>query len=321
MTKAKRPAKTLPLWQHHLRSHDYAPATVQRYGGAVRRFLAWFAEQERRSITFDDLTPIALMSYRQATQQRAATSTTNLHVVALRLWCSWLTDENYLVENPAMRLKTVGHVEPDAPIPLSNNAINALLRAAQRSRHGERNYAICQTLLQTGIRLAECGALRWSDIQFGERKGVVLVRAGKGNKARTVPLNSSVRTALASYIAPRLNCRVTLRAVAEKWSTLIPSDPVWTSQKQGALSDSAIWRMFVSLVVDCAARNLVPASTTPHDLRHTFAHRYLEQHPGDLIGLARLLGHSNLETTRVYLRLSEDDLAARVEAIDLNAYV
>ena len=112
MTKAKRPAKTLPLWQHHLRSHDYAPATVQRYGGAVRRFLAWFAEQERRSITFDDLTPIALMSYRQATQQRAATSTTNLHVVALRLWCSWLTDENYLVENPAMRLKTVGHVEP-----------------------------------------------------------------------------------------------------------------------------------------------------------------------------------------------------------------
>ena len=79
--------------------------------------------------------------------------------------------------------------------------------------------------------------------------------------------------------------------------------------------------MFVSLVVDCAARNLVPASTTPHDLRHTFAHRYLEQHPGDLIGLARLLGHSNLETTRVYLRLSEDDLAARVEAIDLNAYV
>ncbi|MCO5190909.1 MAG: site-specific integrase [Anaerolineae bacterium] len=113
--------------------------------------------------------------------------------------------------------------------------------------------------------------------------------------------------------------RASLWAVAGKWSTLIPSAPVWTSQKQGTLSDSTIWRMLVTLVANCAARELVPASTTPYDLRHTFAHHYLEQHPDDLIGLAQILGHSNPEMTRIYLRLSEDDLAARVEAIDLNA--
>ncbi len=71
--------------------------------------------------------------------------------------------------------------------------------------------------------------------------------------------------------------------------------------------------MFASLVNDCAARGLMPADITLHSLRHSFAHRYLEQYPGDLIGLARILGHESLETTRVYLRLTVDDLAQRME--------
>jgi site-specific recombinase XerC len=77
---------------------------------------------------------------------------------------------------------------------------------------------------------------------------------------------------------------------------------------------------YPALVNDCAAHGLMPAGTTPHSLRHSFAHRYLEQNPGDLIGLARLLGHESLETTRVYLRLSVNDLAQRMEQMSINAY-
>jgi site-specific recombinase XerD len=135
--------------------------------------------------------------------------------------------------------------------------VNALLRAARTSRYGKRNDAICQLLLQTGMRIGECHTLCWQDIEYKERKGSVL----KGNK----------------------------------------------------LSASATGRMFAMLVNDCAARNLMSADTTPHALRHTFAHRYLDQNPGDLIGLARFLGHESLETTKIYVRLTSDDLAQRVE--------
>jgi integrase len=48
------------------------------------------------------------------------------------------------------------------------------------------------------MRIGECAALTWGDIRFGEKQGQVLIRRGKGNKARTVPLNTSARTALAS---------------------------------------------------------------------------------------------------------------------------
>ena len=54
-----------------------------------------------------------------------------------------------------------------------------------RSHDGKRNYAMVQFLLQTGLQLDECSQLMLSDIEFGERSGRVIVRSGKGNKARS----------------------------------------------------------------------------------------------------------------------------------------
>jgi integrase/recombinase XerC len=69
-----------------------------------------------------------------------------------------------------------------------------------------------------------------------------------------------------------------------------------------------------------AAGELVPQETSAHTLRHTFARTYLTQYPGDLVGLATLLGHSSLETTRLYSEPSTDQLAVRVEQLKINAY-
>ena len=96
--------------------------------------------------------------------------------------------------------------------------------------------------------------------------------------------------------------------------------PLWRSQKGNALSAPAMWRVIHTLVEDCARRQLVPAGTTPHTLRHTFARRYLDAHPGDLVGLARVLGHADLNTTAIYTRLSGDELADRLDRLPLNAY-
>jgi site-specific recombinase XerD len=146
------------------------------------------------------------------------------------------------------------------------------------------------------------------------------VRVAKGNKARVVPLNSSARTALADYLAERWNLDSSLKAVITHLPTVSPVTPLWASQKGGALHVRPLTGMFSDLVKRCAARSLVPDDTSPHTLRHTFATNYLKDHPGDLVGLAILLGHSTLETTRIYVQPSADDLAARLEKTRLNAY-
>jgi site-specific recombinase XerD len=278
------------------------------------------------------LTPIVLIGYRNHLQheQQKSVSTINLRINALRAWCAWLLDQGFLTTDPSARVRLVsGGGSAGEGVSkregLTSSQVNALLRQAQSSRDPKRNYAIVQMLLQTGIRLSECSGLRLGDITFGERSGTLLVRAGKGNKARAVPLNASAREALAIYVAPRLGLgdeeKISLKVVAAKWPR--PGSPqalerLWLSQKGGALTTSAMGQMMAELVK--AAGNLVPQETSAHSLRHTFARSYLSQYPGDVVGLATLLGHSSLDTTRLYSQPAVSQLAARVERLSLNAY-
>jgi site-specific recombinase XerD len=319
------PEEVLPRWLEELQASDRAKGTIRRYRSAVEGFLAWYEHCEQRPLAFSTLTPIALVGYRnyiQRTQHRA-TSTVNGQISALRAFCAWLTEERYLEVNLAKRLKLVGRQEASSREGLNDTQVNAILRQAQASRDSLRNYAIIQVLLQTGIRLDECSQLTLADLEVGERSGRITIRQGKGNKARVVSLNASARSALAEYMASRLNCEPTVKAVARSWprhSSDDPSIPLWQSQKKGSLTTSAMRQMIDILVRDAAARGLVPAQTSAHTLRHTFARNYLAEHPGDIVGLASLLGHTSLDTTRIYSQPTIEQLSLRVEQLSQNAY-
>ncbi len=314
----------LDLWHLHLREHDRSAGTVRKYTQAVAHFLAWYEREEHAPLTLESLTPIALIGYRnelQHTQHKSA-STINLHVSALRAWCGWVTEQGYLLTDPAAHVKLVGQEKVEERSGLKSTQVNALLRQAQESRESARNYAIVQVLLQTGIRLSECAALTFEDIAFGERSGLLRIRAGKGNKARSVPLNASAREALAVCVTSRLGAeKPSFKAVAARWpkpNSPESHEPIFLSQKGGALTTSAMGQMIADLVR--AAGELVPEETSAHTLRHTFARSYLAQYPGDVVGLATLLGHSSLDTTRLYSQPEVSQLAIRVEQLNINAY-
>jgi site-specific recombinase XerD len=318
------PELLIEQWRVSLQEQDHSSGTVKKYTQAVSRFLAWYEAEEQASLTLATLTPMALIGYRNELQQeqRKSISTINLQISALRSWCGWMTDQGYLATDPAARVKLVSGQEGTKREGLSSPQVNALLRQAQLSRESERNYAIIQVLLQTGIRLSECSALTFADITFSERSGMLRVHKGKGNKVRSVPLNASARTAIAVYVAPRFSIeKPLLKAVAAKWprpKSAEASAPLWLSQKGGKLSTSAMGQMIAELVKE--AGDLVPQDTSAHTLRHTFARNYLAQYTDDLVGLATLLGHSSLNTTRLYSQPSLQQLARRVEQLKSNAY-
>ena len=307
-------------WADALLEAGCAPPTQRRYHSAAHAFVAWFEQQNHEPFAPANLTPIDLTGYVQQLRQTSAASTVNVHTYALRSLCAWLAEQGHLEHNPAVRLRAVGVAKPLAPKALRPAQVNALLRAAQQTRHGTRDYALIQLMVQTGIRIGECAALRLGDIHLSERHGQVRIRAGKGNKSRIVPLNASARQALADYLGPAWGVEPTVKAVTVAWARRSAAEPLWISQKGGALSARTISECVEGLVATCTARGLVPPETTPHTLRHTFATNYLRDHPGDLVSLATLLGHSSLETTRIYVQPTADDLAQRVEQTRLNAY-
>jgi integrase/recombinase XerC len=314
----------LEQWVRYLQDHDRSAGTVKKYTQAVDHFLAWYEHEEQSPLILSALTPIAFIGYRNALQheQRKSKSTVNVQVSALRSWCGWLTEQGYLAADPAAHVKLVGGEGASSRTGLKSAQVNALLRQAQISRDKERNYAIIQVLLQTGIRLSECAALTFEDITLGERGGLIQVRAGKGNKARSVPLNASAREAIAAYVAPRLGVeQPSLKRVVARWPKSKSPEAhgsIFLSQKGGALTTSAMGQMIAELVKVAGA--LVPEETSAHTLRHTFARSYLAQNPGDVVGLATLLGHSSLDTTRLYSEPSVEQLAQRVEQLNINAY-
>lgn len=302
---------------------ELSPATLRRYQGCLHAFLHWFELAQKRSLQLNDLHFITLTGYRAAIQQTVDPTTVNTHLCALRSWCGWLEHSKQLPSNPATRLKLSGRPHASVSKALTPTQLNALLRQAQRTRYATRNIAIILMLVQTGLRIGECANLCFEDISFGERQGQVLVRNAKGSKTRKVPLNASVRQALADYVALSLEVEPTLKAVTTAWPHQILGKaftPLWQSERHSQLSLREMSHTLYLLLEDCANQKLLPRGCTTHHLRHTFATAYLHSHPADLVGLARLLGHSSLDTTRIYVEPSSDELAERVETIELNIY-
>ena len=90
-------------WARDLESADRSGHTVRAYAGAVRDFLSWYRDEEGRSPTLADLTPIALLGYRNELQhgRGMSTSTVNTRLAGLRSFCGWLVEHGHLPADPS----------------------------------------------------------------------------------------------------------------------------------------------------------------------------------------------------------------------------
>ena len=293
-----QPAAPDPAWLtaflDDLAGADLAPATRRGYGYDLRHFLAWHANVQEGGFALARLGEYDLIAYRQhllAAGRRPAT--VNRRLDALRRLCRWARDAGSLSTDVAHGLRPVRTVRNRQPAGLTDAEAHALLRAAGASPHGlaARNYALVQLMLQAGLRVGEAAALRIGDVTLHERSGSVRIRAGKGLKAREVPLNATARRALKQYLGER-------RAHAA-------GEPLFLSSREGAMPVRSIQAVIASLARRARIKRI---AVSAHTLRHTFALGYLRDNPGKLVELAGLLGHESLDTTAVYTRPSGDDL-------------
>lgn len=215
----------------------------------------------------------------------------NRALVTMRRFFRWLVDEGHISANPAKPVKELRR-QPLAPKGLERNQVRALLREVEL-REDVRANAVFHMFLYTGCRCGDLVGLDLEDIMFGMRSGSAVLRKGKGNKQRTVPLPLPARTALQAYLETR---------------PPIDSPKVFVGER-GPLTDRGIRNLCDKYSAICGFK------IHPHLLRHTMAHKFLDDNPGDLVALAQVLGHENLNTTKRYVQRTEQQLGEAAERL------
>lgn len=185
-----------------------------------------------------------------------------------------------------------------APRALSAEEQRALLRAAEDGKPRDR--AIVVLLLYTALRLTELVCLDVGDARLSARKGLLVVRSGKGDLYREVPLNRPVREALEAWLPVRRE-----RAG--------PDEPaLFVGPKGVRLSARA-----VDMAIRKTARR-AGLDLSAHVLRHTCVTN-LVRSGNDIVLVAELAGHRRLETTRRYSLPSAADRQAAMDALEIEA--
>ena len=205
-------------------------------------------------------------------------------VSTLKSYFKYLESEGIIKDN-FMRLISNPKIEKTLPNYLNYEDLEKLLAFPDRSnKYGLRDALILEMLYSSGVRVSELANMKLNDIDFKERKILIL---GKGNKERYVYYGSKCAELLDKYL--KLDHR-------DSPYLLI-----------GKRCDRLNEREIRSIVTDTAKKAGIEVHVSPHTLRHTYATHMLND-GADLKSVGDLLGHESLSTTQIYTHVSNERL-------------
>jgi integrase/recombinase XerD len=263
----------------------YCRNSHQMFLSIVRDFLNYHQLPEIHQVR-----PHHISQYHQYLQQRPnklhggglSESYIHQHMYALKTFFNWLEESGQLKSNPisAMRFPQPRMKSRE---PLSNGVVEQLFTASKTLREK----AVLHLFYSCGLRRSEVEALNTRDIYFKQQ--LLYVRSGKGAKRRVVPMPIRVSADLENYYRKE---RI--------YQLARDDDGAFILNKSGGRMQG---NGYLALLKEILKRESLPQHITLHHLRHSIATHLLAN--GLHIELVRLfLGHSYLETTQIYAKVS-----------------
>lgn len=290
------PLQVLEAYESWLARQSLSPRTRGEYARWVRLFCRWLAEEsDEGALGADPFADLVARDYAARDFKRFLKSERALGPASVNLA---LAAVDHLYGHLGLGRANVRResLPVSAPRALSRGEQRRLLRAAERA--GARDRALVVLMLFAGLRIGETVALDVDDVTISARKGLVVVRSGKGDAYREVALNALVRAVLGEWLDGR-----TRRAVDGERALFVS---VRGSRISPRAADAAVRRVG-------AAADL---SLSAHVLRHTCLTNLVRQGE-DLVMVAEIAGHVRIETTRRYSLPSKADRQAAMERMDV----
>lgn len=271
-------AKKIAKFKNHLILEERSAATVEKYIRDVNAFAAYAQEAEISKETVID--------YKKHLQERYAVRSINSMLASINGFFAFLGRHDLKVKTLKLQQQVYCSEEKE----LSKQEYTRLCQTAER-RHNRRLCLILQTICGTGIRVGELQYITVEAVKCG--KAIVNCKA----KSRSVFIVSALKQKLLHYAAEQD----------------IQSGTIFITRTGKPMSRTNIWREMKSL---CQEANVNPEKVFPHNLRHLFA-RVFYGIEKDIAKLADILGHSSINTTRIYIVSSGLEHRLRMENMHL----
>ncbi|MBP8063046.1 MAG: tyrosine recombinase XerC [Brevundimonas sp.] len=281
--------ETLAAWLEHL-AHErrLAPNTLEAYGRIGRLYLAFLDRHRGGPQCLADLGTVtaaevrAHLAERRSGDHPLAARSISQTLSAIRAFHGFL-DRRCGMPAPQLALVRGPRIKTSLPRPVSEDQARGLLQETDADPDAEaweaaRDRAVLTLLYGCGLRISEGLSLNRSDAPLPETLRIT----GKGGKTRLAPVLPAVREAVDGYLALQP-------------FPLAPGDALFRARRGGPLTPRHVQAMVQRL----RGRLGLPATATPHALRHSFATHLLGA-GADLRSIQELLGHASLSTTQKY---------------------
>ena len=282
MAKKKAPAAAAKHYENYLASLKRAPLSDQSkraYRSRVNQFLDFLAASNSKVewlLKDEREVEYILREYKRHLKRsrKFAPSSVNASLTAI---------DHFLRSLGLPGTKLAREDLPqEAPRALTPDEQKRFVDVAQTRRRA-LDRAVPVLLIYTGIRIGECAALDLADVSVGGRKSQIIIRSGKGDRYREVPLNENARDAIREWILERNN----------RFEGMEVGDALFLNPQGWRMSATSLDRIVRKTGEACGI------SLSAHVLRHSCLTN-LVRNGHDLILVAEIGGHKRLETTRRY---------------------
>lgn len=253
--------KLINQFKNHLINEEKTPATLEKYIRDITAFMVWLEGREvNKSITIE---------YKNVIIETYAPASANSMLSSINSFFMYMEWYDCKVKTFKIQKQIFANRDRE----LTKEEYKKLLKTA-KNRNNEKLYLLMQTICGTGIRVSE--------LRYITKESVIKGQASINCKGK-----------MRVVILPENLC-VALRRYANKHK--IKSGPIFVSKNGRALDRSNIWKMLKKL---CESAGVSKDKVFPHNFRHLFARTYYSIEK-DVVRLADILGHSSVNTTRIY---------------------
>ena len=268
----------LRKFENYLLEDEKSSNTIEKYMHDLRVFISFVKDSE--------VDKSLVLAYKAELARHYAPSSANSMIAALNSFFRFVGWQAYCLKQFKIQKKTFCSEDSE----LSKAEYMALIRTAERKKN-ERLSLLIQTICGTGIRVSE---VRFITIEAVHRGEAFVSCKGKTRKVFIV---SALRKKLLKYTKEHG----------------IKSGMIFVTKSGKAMDRSNIWRVMKDL---CKEAGVSPKKVFPHNLRHLFARTFygIEK---DIAKLADILGHSNINTSRIYIISTGEEHKRKLENMRL----